>query len=208
RDGVERVMAGKVERRSVKLIAAGAGDRVHRRASEHAVTCGAHARFRPELLQRIRERHGVARVVAGIIVVTAVNQKQRAVAGAAGDRNRDGVWRLAIAGQPGRVDRRTREQHELRGLAAIQGQANNLFLRYERADAGARRVDQWRLAGHLHRLLERANFQRHVDRARVTDREHDARLLEGAEAAQFRDYLVRTDREIGEDVFTARARDD
>ena len=54
------------------------------------------------------------------------------------------------------------------------------------------------------RFRHAADLQRDVDRARVADGEHDAGLLEAAEPAEFGGDLVGTNRQVGEDILSAR----
>jgi hypothetical protein len=63
------------------------------------------------------------------------------------------------------------------------------------------------VGGHAHRFGQRADLQRDVDRSRLSDGEHDAHLLEHAEASQLAGHLVRAGRKVAEDVAAILTRD-
>jgi len=120
------------------------------------------------------------------------------------------VRRLPIADQAShvrRVDSAAGERHELRRLAAVQRQADDLLLAHDQAHAGTARLDLARIPRDGDRFLNRADFQCDLDRARVADGEHDASLLECREALKFGGQAVRTNRQVREDVLAARAGD-
>ena len=143
RNRIERVMPRELEHRSVQRVRSGSGHRVDRRAGIHAVARRAHAGLGAELLERIGKRHRIAGVVAGVVVVAAVNEIQRAVAGAAGDGNRDRVRILAVAGQAAAdFNRGAGQQDELRRLAAIERQPDDLLLGHQRPTP-VLRVSTW-----------------------------------------------------------------
>ena len=184
------------------------GHCVHGGAGRHPIARVSHAVLGLELLHRVGERHRVAGVVLRIVVVAAVDEIHRAVAGAASDGDGHGVRILAVVGQRRVLDRGTRQDDELQHAAAVQRQADDLFLAHHRADVDVASFDEAGVGLHRHGFRQAADFQVDVDRSRIADGEDDAGLFEDAEATQLRGELVGSDGQVGEDVAAAFVADD
>src|SRR5438093_1198889 len=119
-------MTSEGEAGAVERVAARFRDGVDRGARVDTVPGGPYAVFELEFLERVRKRHRLADVVQGIVVVAAIDEIERAVAGAARDRNRDGARILPLApderARAAVVDRRARQEDQLRRLAAVERQ--------------------------------------------------------------------------------------
>ena len=206
-DRVERVVAAERESVAVKCVAARARHGIHGCAGIHAVARRTHAALDLELLERVGERHRLPDVVQRIVVVAAVDQIQRAVAGAAGDGDRHRARILALASDERArcavVDGRSRQHHELRGLPAVERQADHLLLRHRRADARVARLHHRRICGHRDGFLHGADLHRHVDDRARPDGERETGSLVGVEALQLGFELVRTDGQIPKHVLAA-----
>ena len=154
---VEPMIARELEDVAVELVGARLGDGIHRRAARQARSRVTHARFGPELLQRVRKRNRVAGVDLRIVVVAAVDEIQRGIAKRPRDRDLDGRAARDPIGEAtdGRLDGSTRKQNQLRGVATVQRQAHHLILGHERADRETARLDHVRVGLHLYRLATR-----------------------------------------------------
>ncbi len=151
-------------------VGARLGDDVHHRSRVTAVLGAVGVRLDLEFLDRVGGRAHDEAGVEGVVVAGAVEQEVvRLVAHAVDAEPRRGGAEAArgrIAGraaQPRRWSDDTRnERPQLGEIAAVEWQLNDLLLVDDRAERGARRLDERCVGRHLNRLLEPAYRERQV----------------------------------------------
>ena len=183
---------------AVPAIGAGFGDDVDDRAGVAAVLGVVGVREDLEFLDRVRRRAqheaGVERVVVG----RAVEQEVVRLVALAVDVEAAGDVAEAagrgVAVLPAEPDRRrddTRNQRaELREVAAVERQVDDLLLIDDDAERRVGGFDERRLAEHRHLLFELADLQLHVGADRFVDDDRDRVADGGAESGERRLHLI------------------
>jgi hypothetical protein len=162
---IEAVIAEELKRIAAEAIAARLGDGAHRRARVHPVLGVEPARCDAEFLKRVGEGERQIEVVLRVVVHGAIEEVRHAVRESAAHRDpqaaRHGpVWRRR------RLHSRSRNDDELRRVAAVERQREDLLVPDHFADAGALDVDERRGALHGDGLFELAYREAGVEDGR------------------------------------------
>ena len=197
--------AGLHEAGAVQAVGAGPQRRV-----EHAAAGAAHlgivgVDLHLHVLERLDARVGggaVAQVGDG----DAVERVVVATAGAAAERQQRGVGLVLLAVELGVAggDHRRHRRADQEGGASGGRQRLHVGLVEDRADRRVRSLDPGRLAGDVHRLLEAADLELHVQRQELLRADLHAALGHGLEARHRDLDAVQARREVRQVVLASR----
>ena len=199
---VERAIAQKFKKISVKVVRARLCYRVHRTGGVEAVLGGQATGFHLELLQRVRKWKRQIQVIVGIVVVGSVQAIGQPRLHPACDLDDD--RRVVSAAWIQRALRRrgchSRQQDQLGDLPTIQWQLQHASVVDHLADARVACFHKRGVGLNFDRFGNLSHFHQNIKDGVASDLEHDSRSHITTKAGQRRLQAIRTDGEIWQNV--------